>query len=341
MNSRERVFALLAGQPVDRLPLMPMTMMFAADQTGVPYGRYALEHDLLVQAQLATAERFAFDHVSTITETREARDCGATIRYFENQPYAIDESQARLSEKSELRGMVCPDPESAPAMRDRLQAIRQLKQAVGTSKVIEGWVEGPCGAAADLRGINTLMLDFHDDPAFVRDLFDFVLELGLRFARAQVEAGADLIGVGDPATSLTGPRIYRDLIWHWHKRLVDGLHAMGAKMRLHICGNTRTILGDIALLGVDILDVDSAVSMADARARTGANQVLLGGIDPVRVLLNGTPAEVEAAVLRCRAEAGARYIVGAGCEVPRGTPPENMAVLRQCTGHLPAQPLSL
>lgn len=341
MNSRERVFALLAGQPADRLPLMPMTMMFAAEQTGVPYGRYALEHDVLVRAQLATAARFAFDHVSTITETREARDCGATIRYFENQPYAIDESQARLSERGELAGMVCPDPESAPAMRDRLEAIRQLKQAVGTSKVIEGWVEGPCGAAADLRGINTLMLDFHDDPAFVRDLFDFVLEVGLRFARAQKEAGADLIGIGDPAASLTGPRIYRDLIWHWHKRLVDGLHAMGVKVRLHICGNTRTILSDIALLGVDILDVDSAVSMADARARTGENQVLLGGIDPVRVLLNGTPAEVEAAVLRCRAEAGARYIVGAGCEVPRGTPPENLAVLRACSEHLPAQPLSL
>ena len=31
MNSRERVEAMLAGQPVDHLALMPITMMFAAD----------------------------------------------------------------------------------------------------------------------------------------------------------------------------------------------------------------------------------------------------------------------------------------------------------------------
>ncbi len=30
------------------------------------------------------------------------------------------------------------------------------------------------------------MLDFSDDPAFVRDLFEFVVALGLRFAEAQI-----------------------------------------------------------------------------------------------------------------------------------------------------------
>ena len=38
--------------------------------------------------------------------------------------------------------------------------------------ILEGWVEGPVAEGADLRGINTLMLDFLDDPDFVRDLFD-------------------------------------------------------------------------------------------------------------------------------------------------------------------------
>jgi len=70
---------------------------------------------------------------------------------------------------------------------------------------VEGWVEGPCGASADLRGINRLMLDFYDDPVFVRELFDFVLELALRFGRAQVEAGADLIESEIRPRSLVGP----------------------------------------------------------------------------------------------------------------------------------------
>src|ERR1019366_2922794 len=105
--------------------------------------------------------------------------------------------------------------------------------------MIEGWVEGPIAEGADLRGINTLMLDFFDDPAFVRDLFAFVVEMELRFAREQLRAGADVIGVGDAAASLVGPDIYNELVWPYEKKLVDGIHALGGKARLHICGNTR------------------------------------------------------------------------------------------------------
>jgi MtaA/CmuA family methyltransferase len=327
MTSRERVLALLDGQPVDRLPRMPITMMLAADQIGVPYGRYALEHAALAAAQIRTAERFGFDHVSAITETREARDCGATLRYFDDQPYAVDETQARLREKSELAGLAMPDPQMSPAMSDRLAALRLLRERAGAERIVEGWVEGPCTAAADLRGINTLMLDFADDPEFVERLFDFAGELALRFARAQAAAGADVIGIGDPSASLTGPRIYRDRIWRRQRRLVEGIHAAGARVRLHICGNIRPLLREIGELGADIVDIDAAVSLAEARARMGEQQVLLGGIDPVRVLLLGTPAAVAAAARRCRAEAGPRYILGAGCEVPRGTPAANLAAL--------------
>jgi MtaA/CmuA family methyltransferase len=326
-NSRERFFAFLEDRPVDRLPVMPITMMFAAGRIGVPYGRYALDHRVLAEAQIRTAEEFGFDHVSAITETREARDCGAAIRYFDDQPYAMDESRARLAEKRALADLPAPDPSTAEAMRDRLAGLALLRQRVGGEKIVEGWVEGPCGAAADLRGINTLMLDFHDDPAFVRDLFDFVLALALRFGAAQRDAGADLIGIGDPAASLVGPRLYDDFVWPYEKRLVDGLHACGLRVRLHICGNTRRILAGMGRLACDIVDIDSAVPLAAAREAMGPGQVLLGGIDPVRTLLNGTPADVAAAAADCRRAAGPRYIVGAGCEVPPGTPAENVHAL--------------
>ena len=31
--------------------------------------------------------------------------------------------------------------------------------------------------------------------------------------------------------------------------------------------------------------------------------------------------------VKCRSEAGARYVVGAGCEIPRGTPPDNFRAI--------------
>jgi MtaA/CmuA family methyltransferase len=307
--------------------VMPITMMFAARRIGVPYGRYALDHHVLVEAQLRVAEEFAFDHVSAISETREAPDCGAAIRLFEDQPYAIDEQRALLADKGALAHLKPPAPHQGRHMSDRLQALAALRRAVGAGKIVEGWVEGPCQAAADLRGINVLMLDFQDDPAFVRDLFEFVTALGLRFAEAQLAAGAEIIGIGDPASSLVGPRRYQELVWPYQQRLVDGIHAAGGRVRLHICGNTRRMLAAIGRLGCDIVDIDSMVPLAEARAAMGPGQTLAGGIDPVRVLQDGTPAEVRAAVARCFTEAGPHYVVAGGCEIPPATPAENVEAL--------------
>ena len=171
------------------------------------------------------------------------------------------------------------------------------------------------------------MMDFFDDPPFVRDLFAFVIELELGFAREQLRAGADVIGVGDAAASLVGPDIYNEFVWPYEKKLVDGIHALGSKVRLHICGNIRRILEGIGKLGCDIVDLDSMVPVSEARQKMGPQALLLGNLNPVSVLRNADPARVTAEVAECHRQAGSRFIVGAGCEVPRDTPPENLRAL--------------
>ncbi|MCL5669722.1 MAG: uroporphyrinogen decarboxylase, partial [Acidobacteria bacterium] len=194
----------------------------------------------------------------------------------------------------------------------------------GREKIVEGWIEGPCAEAADLRGINTLMMDFFDDPQFVTDLFEFVVELEVAFAKAQFAEGAELIGIGDAAASLVGPKIYQEFVWSYEKKMVDRLHALGARVRLHICGNTRQILDGMGRLGCEMVDLDSPTPIKEARAAMGPNQVLLGNLDPVRDLRNGTPESVYAAVAECHRQAGPGFIVGAGCEVVRDTPAANL-----------------
>ncbi len=330
MNGRERILALLDGQPVDRTPLMPITMMFAADHAGVSYREYAGDHRVLVGAQIATAEAYDFDFVSVISDpAREAADCGADVEFFDDQPPAINESNALLTDKAVLDTLEIPDPLGDGRMGDRVRGAALFKERVGNQKLIEGWVEGPCAESADLRGINTLMLDFYDDPDFVRRLFDFTVEMGLRFARAQVKAGVDLIGVGDAAASLIGPQLYEEFVWPHEKRLVDGLHEMGTRVRLHICGNVNAILEPIGRLGCDIVDLDFMVPVADARQAMGPEPVLLGNIDPVRVLRDGTPSSITEAIAACHRDAGSRYIIGAGCEVPRATDPKNLMALTE------------
>ena len=328
MKPRDRVLAHLAGQPIDRLPVMPVTMMLAARTAGVSYAAYCRDHRILVDAQVRTARRFGFDHVSCISDpTREAGDIGATIQWFDDQPPAIDEEHALLADSTRLTDLEPPDPLGGGRMTDRVAAARLFRETVGDELLVEGWVEWPCSEAADLRGINTLMLDFYDDTAFVHRLLELATLTGLRFARAQVDAGVDIVGVGDAAASLLGPQIYEEFVRPYEMRLVDGIHAMGVPVRFHVCGNTRRIVGGLGSLGAEILDIDYPVPMTEARAAVGPDQILLGNLDPVRAIMDSTPAAIESAIASCHAATGPRFIVGAGCEIPRGTPNENVDAL--------------
>ena len=334
------MLAHLAGQPVDRLPVMPITMMFACDRIGGRYREYCTDYRVLVEGQIRTAREFGFDYVNTMSDpAREAADCGATVEYFDNQPVALVEEQALLADKRRLVSLKIPDPLGGGRMHNGIKALALYQQRLGREKVIEGWVEGPMAEGADLRGINTIMLDFFDDPAFVRDLFGFVVELELGFAREQLKAGADVIGVGDAAASLVGPQIYEEFVWPYEKKLVEGIHALGGKVRLHICGNTRKLLRGMGKLGCEIVDLDFLAPLAEARQAMGPDQVLLGNLNPVLVLRDGNPEGVTAAIAQCHRQAGPRFIVGAGCEVPRDTPLANLrALCAYAHSHKPAGP---
>jgi MtaA/CmuA family methyltransferase len=239
----------------------------------------------------------------------------------------VVESESLLAEKSVLVRLQAQGPAFGERVENRIRGVEELRRQVGKDLLVEGWVSGPCAEAADLRGINRLMLDFSDDPAFVSDLFEFSVGLAARFAAVQIEAGADIIGVGDAAASLVGPRIYNESVWPWEKKLVDAIHAMGGKVRLHICGNTRRTLPGLGKLGCEVVDIDSPVPLEDARAQMGSLQTIAGNLDPVRDIRNGSPDTIAHALEALHREAGARWVVAAGCEIVRDTPHDNLRAM--------------
>jgi MtaA/CmuA family methyltransferase len=337
MTGKERIFRAMRGEQVDRLPNIAITMMKAADEIGVPYKTYALDADAHARGQLAACRKYGIDHVSGISDPAvEASDLGAAIIYREDAPPAIDDGNALLAEPARLARLKAPDPWAGPRMRKRIDVVARLaKEADG--QAVEGWIEGPIAEACDLRGINTIMTDFFDSPAFVHDLIEFVFQNAMAFARAQIEAGADYIGMGDAAASLIGPELYREFAWEYERKFVDELHRMGVPVRLHICGNITALLPMLAEVKADIVDLDSMVSVAEARAKLGPERCLAGNINPVAVLRNGDPALVAARLQECFTDADSRfYAVAAGCEVPRDTPESNLhAMARFAKGHVP------
>src|SRR5208282_5838122 len=124
MTGHERILALIDGKPVDSLPFMPITMMFACDRIGAQYRDYATDCQVLVKGQTYTADEFDFDYVNTMSDPAgEAADCGAPVKYFPNQPPALDEANALLADKRALSGLKVPEPHTSPRMGNRLRAL--------------------------------------------------------------------------------------------------------------------------------------------------------------------------------------------------------------------------
>jgi MtaA/CmuA family methyltransferase len=328
MNSFERFFNTLNGKPTDSLPVTPICMTFAAKVAGVRYGDYCRDYKILAEAQLKTAEQFDLDVLTLCSDpAREAADCGAPIRWFDDQPPAHAPDDVLLANKSDLLKLRQPDPLGGGRMHDRVKAAAYLRERVNNDIPILGWIEGPMAEAADLRGINNVMYDTIDDPNFLRDLFEFILEMEINFAKAQVEAGVHIMGIGDAASSLIGPDIHRELVLPYQKRMVSAVKQLGVPVRLHICGNITHLLDGLAELGVDMIDVDYFTDVGLVREKMGPNVAILGNVEPVRYLLEGTPEEVYEAFKHCHQQAGARYVVGPGCEVPPNSPHENVRAM--------------
>lgn len=329
MNSKERYLATVDGQPTDFIPRLPILMQFAAEYIGSNYGAFASDYKVLTEANMTCARDFGIDQMNTMSDPyRETQGYGAKIIYQKDGvPYC---EKHPLEDDDALEGLdefLRPDPMQAERMRDRIEAVRTYVEKVGGEYSVMGWVEGPAAEAADLRRLDNFFMDLIDDEERVGELMDLCVEVALDFAKIQVELGADTIGIGDAAASQVSAGIYESLILPRQKKLVDGLKAMGAKVRMHICGDITHLLPGLASLGLDVLDVDHMVDLATVREQVGPKVVIGGNLDPVADILNGTPESIRAKNKRCYAEAGNPFVVNAGCEIPSATPRENLKAL--------------
>jgi MtaA/CmuA family methyltransferase len=333
MNSMERVEKRLRREPVDRVPNLNIIMQFAAKYIGVPYGKYCTDHRYLVEGNIKCCRDFGVDMVSAISDPfRETSGLGGNVVILEDDvPRCTDSLIREYGDVKKLRPV---DPAQSWRMLDRLKAVSLYREECGGEFPILGWVEGAFAEANDLRGMYDMMIDLHRNPEFVKELVEICLEQSILFARAQIEEGAQYVGIGDAAASLVSPKIYRELILPAEQKLIGEIHKNGARAKLHICGNTSALLDLMAESGADIIDVDHLADLKTAVEKIGGKALVCGNFDPVSVLLEGDVETVKGNVRRCLEIGGDNIIVSAGCEVPKFTPVENMkAVAEAVKGH--------
>ena len=323
MKPSERVLNRIKNEPIDKIPNLNIIMMFAAREIGVPYSKYCQNHRLLVEGNIVCAEKYGLDCVTTMSDpVKETSALGGKVIFPEDDvPYVED---FPIKNSQDLLKAHPVNPCDSSRMTESVRAIELYRKKCKDEFAIIGWVEGCMAEAADLHGVNNFLVDLLDDTEFVTALLDLCLEQAILFARDQIKAGADIIGVGDAIASVAGPIMYEEFALPYELKLLKAIRDMGAKTKLHICGNILPFIDLIPSDYCDIIDVDWMVPLEKVAAIHGQKSCISGNYDPVDVLLMGNKKKIAEAVESCARIGGEKYISAAGCEVPRRTPPENL-----------------
>lgn len=326
MTPYERVNNRLKGKPVDKAPNLSILMTFAAKYIGVSYDRFCKDHRYLVEANIKCNEAFGIDMLSTMSDPyREAFDFGAKIEFpYDDLPKCKEYPIKNISDIINLKRF---EPNASVRILDRIKAIELYKKEAGNHYPVLGWVEGAFAEAADLRGVNEIMMDVYDEPEFLRELVNVSCEQAILCAKAQIQAGADFIGIGDAVASLVSPSIYNEFVLPFEKKIIEEVHEAGARVKLHICGNVTHILDLMVETGADIIDIDSMVDFKSAIDMFNGHCSACGNFDPVRILYNGSPENVKTAVEYCLSVSDRYTFISPGCEVPKDTPFENLKAI--------------
>jgi uroporphyrinogen decarboxylase len=292
---------------------------------------------VLCEANLAILREFELDLVQVISDPyREAADAGLEVEFpAEGLPL---NKKPLIVEPEDLSGVRFPVEQFGARMTDRLEAVRALRAEVGEEVPVMGWVEGALAEASDLRGMSNVMMDLVKRPAWLKELLEKCTEVAIAFACVQIDAGAQIIGLGDAVASQISPRMYREFALPYEQRIFAAVQARGGIPRLHICGNTTHLLKDLAQSGAGIIDLDWMVDLRQA-VETMPGVLVCGNLDPVAVFLQGTPEQVREGVFANAAAAGNRWLSGGGCEIPVNTPAVNLHAQSRALRELAEQTL--
>ncbi len=339
LSPRQRVLRAIRREPTDCVAAIPYIYDMAAAVSGVPLKDFYTRPEAMVKAQLALQEEVGHDVIAIGSDNyyiAEGFGC-KTTREDDEIPSLIGPP---LTDLNDVFDIEVPDPATDGRMPVMIEALKLARKSVGDQIALRSPGTGPFALASYFIGSQNWLMEIamveaglpEAKEAAVLHALELTTEALIRFGKACHDAGADILHCGDSLAScnVISPRTYQRFSWPYSQRVFAAWHAHGAQAcLLHICGNSTPVLNFYADTGADLVEIDNAVSMATAKERIGARTALVGNINTVTELLQGTPESVAASAQRCidQAGAGGGFLLGSGCIVPRFTPVENLRAL--------------
>jgi uroporphyrinogen decarboxylase len=322
MIKRDVVRQVLQGK---RPPYVPWQLGFtkeARDKLTAHYGQADLE-GLLQNHFVKLGDDFGFftplgddrfqDVFGVIWDRTIDKDIGNVSRCVLDRPT--------------LDGYRFPDPlderffERAAGLIERF-ADRFRVYQIGFSLYERAWT---------LRGIENLLIDFHDHPDFVRRLFQAIADYNIAQVRGALEFEIDAVYLGDDWGQQHGLQmgypLWREFIYPELKRMYGTVREAGKFVMIHSCGDVDELFDDLIGIGLNCFNpfqpevMDVWKLLPKYRGRLAFH----GGLSTQRTLPFGTVNEVRAETRRLLELGSAGgYIFAPAHDVEGDVPLENM-----------------
>lgn len=343
MQPRARFLAALRGEPTDRVPIFDWTHNHALYIHAL--GQAPHDFDSALAARLTRTlgldATWAPDGGFLGLPSEQWRWLDATHYVDEwGTGYQVGDGSWPLAfpmtpsirTMQEWKALALPDP--AAAWRSRLvaEALTEARRDPTNEIAVVAGIRGPFSSGWMLMGLEAMAYALADQSELLEEMFgvtaDFWTAAGLRL----IALGADAIVIHDDQGMNTGtffaPVRFRRFVLPHLRRQIETLAATGTPVILHSCGNINAILSDLVTTGIsglNNLQRGAHMDLAAVKVAYGDRLCLIGNVDATGVMVNGTPADVEDAVVECLrvAASGGRYILATDHSLHAGVPVEN------------------
>ncbi len=229
-----------------------------------------------------------------------------------------------------LRGYTFPDPLNPRFFADIDSRIarwgdRFRVYQIGFSLFERAWT---------LRGMENLLMDFHDHPAFVRVLLNSIADYNIAQLRGALRYDIDAVYFGDDWGQqrglLMGPKLWKEFIRPVLARMYGAVREAGKFVMIHSCGDVDELFDDLVEIGLNCFNPfqPEVMDVAELIGRYRGRLSFYGGVSTQRTMPYGSPEDVRAEVNRLigyGTEGG--YILSPAHAVEGDVPLENILML--------------
>lgn len=208
MNSFERVHSAVKFQKTDCIPVGPYMGNFGATIAGIPIDKYCQSGSLMAKGQFDACQ--IIDQNIMVLQSDNYYIAEGFGLQVEHHPGEIPTSKGPLLEEiHDCHKLNIPDPRKDGRMPVILEAVDILVTKVKGKKIIRVPGSGPFTLASLLVGIQKFLIECaiidktgdEDREKALRDLIEICTEAVICFQKAAIDAGADIIQVGDSLAS--------------------------------------------------------------------------------------------------------------------------------------------